>query len=119
MIDRTVAPDIVTHGFPGGASPSDHASYKEFFRYFGAVFSDMRYEIGSVVASVDRVAVRFTIEVTHTGPFAGVPATNRRVRFDGMVLYGMREGLIAETWLHVDEVAILAQIGAVGGMQAA
>jgi predicted ester cyclase len=119
VIDSTVSPDIVTHGFPGGANPSDHESYKQFFRDFGASFSDMSYEITDLVASADRVAVRFHIEVRHTGAFAGVAPGGGWVSFDGMVLYRLENGLIAETWLHADLLSILTQIGAMGRAMAA
>jgi predicted ester cyclase len=35
------------------------------------------------------------------------------VSFTGMVLYRMEAARIAETWLHVDELALLNQIGAI------
>ena len=41
----------------------------------------------------------------------GIAATGRRVSFDGMALYRMRDGRIAETWLHPDGLAILDRIG--------
>ncbi len=119
VIDHTVSPAIVTHGFPGGADPHDHESYKQFFRDFGAAFADMRYEITDLLASGDRVAVRFHIEVRHVGPFAGVAPAGRQIGFDGMVLYRLENGLIAETWLHADVLSILAQIGAMGQAEAA
>ncbi len=56
--------------------------------------------------------------VDHTGPFAGVPATGRRVSFTGVALYRMESGLIAEAWLHLDELALLSQIGAVQALAA-
>ena len=114
VIVETVAENIVTHGFPGGFNPASHDEYRQFFVQFAAGFSDMSYEVLAVVADERQVAVRFAIAVTHSGPFAGVQPTQRRVNFTGMVLYRMEAGRIAETWLHVDELALLGQIGAVG-----
>jgi predicted ester cyclase len=119
VIDTTVSPAIVTHGFPGGTNPSSHESYKQFFRDFAASFSDMSYEITDLVAGSDRVAVRFHIDVQHTGPFAGIAPSGRRIGFDGMVLYRLENGLIAETWLHADLLALLTQIGALEASEAA
>jgi predicted ester cyclase len=113
VIDDTVAEDIVTHGFPGGANPHDRESYKQFFRGFAQSFSDMKFEILAMVADEHHVAVRFKIDVVHTGPFAGVAPTGRPVSFTGMVQYRVRDGQIAETWLHVDQLALLAQVGAI------
>lgn len=118
VIDRTVAADIVTHGFPGD-NPTDRESYKQWFRDFGTAFSDMRWETLALVADETHVAVRFKIDVTHVGPFAGIAPTGRPVSFTGMVLYRMRDATIVETWLHPDELAILGQIGASGTKAAA
>lgn len=112
VIDETVSPDIVTHGFPGGTDPDSRESYRAFFEDFGRAFSNMAFEVQHLVADAARVAVRFAVAVDHTGPFAGAAPTGRRVRFEGMALYRMADGRIAETWLHLDERALLTQVGA-------
>ena len=112
VIDETVSPQIVTHGFPCH-SPQSIAEYKQFFRDYGAAFTNMVYKKLSVLAEGDRVAVRFSIAVDHTGEYLGIAPTGKRVAFDGMVLYRLDRGLIVETWLHLDGLAFLSQIGAV------
>lgn len=117
IIDDTVAPEIVCHGFPGG-DPTDHESYKDFFRTFRRSFSDMDWKVDALVADENFVAARWQIRATHSGDFAGVKADGRRIAFDGMVLYRMEDGLIAETWLHIDQMGLLSQIGAVPALAA-
>ena len=112
VVDETVAEGILTHGFPAGRNPRSRAEYKQFFREFGAAFTGMSYRTEEVVAEGDRVAVRFAVEVDHTGPYAGIAPTGRRVGFTGMVLYRLEDGLIAETWLQLDALALLGGIGA-------
>ena len=65
-----------------------------------------------MVADAEKVAVRWRFTVDHTGPFAGVAGSGKRIAFDGMVLYRLEDGLIAETWLHINELSLLTQIGA-------
>ena len=112
VIDETVSPDIVTHGFPCH-SPRSIGEYKQFFRDFGAGFTNMDYRKLSVLSEGDRVAVRFWIAVDHTGEYLGIAPTGKRVEFEGMVLYRLDHGLIVETWLHLDGLSFLSQIGAV------
>lgn len=112
VIDTTVHPDIVCHGFPGG-DPHDRESYKDWFRTFRASFTDMDFQIQRLIADDFHVAVHWQVAVTHSGEFAGFAATERRVRFDGMVIYRLVDGLIAETWLGMDQLGLLSQIGAV------
>lgn len=111
IIEETVAPDIACHGFPG-SEIADHESYKQFFRIFRQSFTDMDWTIHALVADEDYVSARWEIQATFSGDFAGVTADNRRISFDGMVLYRMENGLIAETWLHINEMKLLSEIGA-------
>lgn len=117
VIDDTVAPNIVCHGFPGKPIV-DHESYKGFFRVFRRHFSDMDWTVHALVADEQFVAARWEIQATFSGDFAGVKADGRRVTFDGMVLYRMEDGLIAETWLHMNEMRLMREIGAVPAMAA-
>jgi predicted ester cyclase len=112
VIDTTVAEAIRCHGFPGGDF-GDRESYKNFFRVFRKSFSDMEFKVHAIVADEKFVAARWQIWARHTGDFAGVKADGRRITFDGMVLYRMEEGKIVETWLHINEMALLSQIGAI------
>lgn len=117
VIDDTVAERVVCHGFPGG-DPFDHDSYKGFFRGFRQSFKDMEWKVHALVADETFVAARWQIWATHSGDFAGVEADGRRITFDGMVLYRMENGRIAETWLHINEVMLLSQIGAIPALAA-
>src|SRR5690606_9395310 len=104
-------PNIACHGFPG-FEIADHESYKQFFRIFRQSFTDMDWTIHALVADEDYVSARWEIQATFSGDFAGVTADNRRLSFAGMVLYRMENGLIAETWLHINEMKLLSEIGA-------
>lgn len=110
-VDETVAPGIVTHGFPCH-SPQSREEYKQFFEDFNAAFSNMEYRTLALVADDTYVAARFFVGVDHTGPYNGVAPTGRRVEFTGFGLYRLEDGLIAETWLQLDAVSFLSQIGA-------
>lgn len=109
VVDETVSEGIETHGFPGG-NPSSREEYKQWFRTFSAAFSNMAFEIKAIAADDEHVAVRWLVSVDHTGTFAGISPTGRRISFDGMALYRMENGLIAETWLHPNERSLIEQI---------
>jgi predicted ester cyclase len=113
VIDDTVSPGIVCHGFPG-MTIRDRESYKNFFRIFRQSFSDMDWKVHALVADETYVSARWQIWATHSGEFAGVKPDGRRISFDGMVLYRFEDGLITETWLHINELQLLGQIGALG-----
>jgi len=111
-VDETVAEGIVTHGFPCH-SPQSRAQYKAFFEGFNAAFSNMEYRTLALVADETHVAARFFVGVDHTGEFNGIAPTGKRVEFTGQAIYRLENGLIAETWLQLDAVSFLGQIGAI------
>ncbi len=111
IIDQTVSENIVTHGFFGG-NPASRAQYKQWFQGFQMAFTNGHAELLATTVDDTNVAVHWRVSADHTGPFAGSPATGRRVSFSGMVRYRLENGMIAETWLYADEHELLRQIGA-------
>lgn len=113
VIDETVVPHIVCHGFPGfpNGEFSDRESYKAFFRIFRQSFSDMTFETLKTIATEDFVSAHWEIWATHSGEFAGIRPDGARVVFDGVALYRMENGLIAETWLTINQPLLLSQLG--------
>jgi steroid delta-isomerase-like uncharacterized protein len=82
------------------------------FRAFRDAFPDIAATLHEVVAQADKVAVRYTLAGTHRGPFAGVPATGKRVTLSGITLFRLADGRIAEVWGCADFFGFLQQLGA-------
>jgi predicted ester cyclase len=113
VIDDTVVPHIVCHGFPGFPDGEfrDRESYKAFFRIFRQSFSDMSFETLKTIATEDFVSAHWEIWATHSGDFQGIAPDGARVVFDGVALYRMEDGKIAETWLTINQPLLLSQLG--------
>ena len=105
VIGETVVPHIRCQGFPGfpkGAF-SGRESYKSFFRIFRQSFSDMAFETTRMIATEDFVSAHWEIWATQHGELQGIATDGARVVFDGVALYRMEDGRIAEIWLHINE----------------
>lgn len=113
VIDETVVPHIVCHGFPGFPNEElhDRESYKTFFRVFRQSFSDMTFETTRMIATEDFVSAHWEIWATHSSEFQGIHPDNARVVFDGVALYRMEDGKIAETWLRINVPLLVSQLG--------
>ena len=113
VIDETVVPHIRCHGFPGFPNEefADRESYKAFFRIFRQSFSDMSFETLATIATEEFVSAHWKIHATHSGEFHGISPDGARVVFDGVALYRMEDGLIAETWLRINEPLLVSQLG--------
>ena len=61
----------------------------------------------------DRVVTRFTIRGTHRGDFRGIAPTGRQVAFGGIAVDVMRDGIRVDGWAQLDNLGLLAQLGAV------
>ncbi len=92
---------------------------EEFKRRVGEIRGAFPDYAGTNVAQVaegDRVANRFVFLGTHLGEFMGVAPTGRRVEFVGNSIDRVVEGRIVESWVEVDLLGVLQQLGAVSEM---
>jgi predicted ester cyclase len=81
-------------------------------RGFIGALPDLHAAEQDVVAEGDTVAVRFVVEATHEGNLLGIEPTGRRVRWDAVDVYRLKDGRIVEEWAADDALAILHQVGA-------
>ncbi|MEO8539975.1 MAG: ester cyclase [bacterium] len=63
-----------------------------------AAFSEIKYEIRSVLADGEQVSVHFTQTAKQTGALGPQPATGKLLRTTGAFFCRMEEGKIAEDW---------------------
>jgi len=113
-VDDLVAPDCVRHDLRAGEIAPGAEGQKAAPDMFRNAFSDTKLEVEALVAEDDLVAARWTITGTHTGPWAGVAATGRQVRFSGVNFYRVANGKIVELWNLRDDFGLQEQLGSEG-----
>jgi steroid delta-isomerase-like uncharacterized protein len=110
-IDELMAPHCVIHGLgPAGMSPSD---FKMFHAAYRNAFPDVNITIDQVVAEGDLVSACWSGTGTHRGDGLGFPATDKRVRFAGMMMARVADGKLVEGWNSFDQFGMLQQIGVI------
>ena len=67
------------------------------------------------ISEGEEVANRFVFLGTHLGEFEGVNPTGRRVEFVGHSIDRVVEGKIVESWVEVDMLGVMRQLGAEPG----
>jgi steroid delta-isomerase-like uncharacterized protein len=114
--DRTleyVTPDVVWHGGSLG-TVSGAANVAGLLRVFIGALPDLQAVEQDVVASADLVVLRLVVTATHKGDLLGIPATNRKVRWDAIDVYRVNDdGKIGEEWAADDMAAFASQLGAI------
>jgi len=105
-------PDVVWHGGALGTVTGVDTIVPVLGGFIGAL-TGIKSEVQDVIANKDLVALRLVVSATHTGNLLGIPATGRRVQWDAVDIYRVRDdGKISEQWAFEDMAAILSQLGA-------
>lgn len=70
--------------------------------------------LGDVLAAEgDRVITRSRWTGTHRGEFMGVPPSGAFVQFDFIDMWRIENGKLVESWVRVDLLGLMQQVGAV------
>ncbi len=112
--DVAALEDLTTVGFEyrlGGQPARGRAAMAQFLAETRAAFPDWHVEIADLVVEGNLAAVRWHGQVTHAGPFRGIPATGRCIAVSGINLYHVSEGRIAAEWEQTDSLGMLQQMG--------
>jgi steroid delta-isomerase-like uncharacterized protein len=77
-----------------------------------AAFPDLKVTIDRMIAEKDLVNVSYTVKGTHDDTYMGIPATHKKIRFNGTSTFRFdAQGKIAERWSCIDQIPILNQLG--------
>ena len=115
-IDEMFPAQGVAHGL-GDSEQDVHGpdEFKPFVANIRGALPDTHISIDDILADDDRIAVRVTLQGTHTGPGLGVPPTGRKVSIQGIIIVRLVDGRIREGWNSYDQLGLLRQIGALPG----
>jgi predicted ester cyclase len=110
VIDETWSEDLLWHGGSLGTFKGRAAFKTSFIANATSTWNDMHLEIHEVIASGDKIVLRFTNSGTNVGPFMGTPPTGKHAEWPGIGIYTVRDGRITEGWFAEDILAILIQL---------
>ena len=118
VIDELIPADANDHAsLPGKEPEKGPESFKKIIGMFRGAMPDTKMTILDEFAEGDKVVHRWFIEGTHTGdPLFGVPPSGNPVRFGGITIVRIEDGMVMDRWSQVDQLAILQQLGLVPPM---
>jgi steroid delta-isomerase-like uncharacterized protein len=118
IIDEIYAADVIVHDpFMGTVTGRD--AFRQLLGMFDAAFPGHRAQVHHILAEGNLVAVVHTHIAKHTGQFMHLAPTGRDISVNGIEVFRMADGKIAEFWRHDDDVGLLMQLGAIPTPQAA
>lgn len=107
--EGVLASDFVAH-FPGGQPDQSLEAFLGFGEQFRTALPDATFTFTHVIANAEFVALRYIGTGTHKAELFGVPATNRALKWEGMVIRRVAEGLVVEEWNEPDNAGLFAQL---------
>jgi steroid delta-isomerase-like uncharacterized protein len=112
-IYELLTPDAVARGQRGAdielRGPEEFAKFVDEIR---SAFPDIKLKIEDIFGTDDKVVVRWSAVMTHTGDALGLQASGKAVRSRGITIARFAGGRIAEGWDNWDQLGMLEQIGA-------
>lgn len=107
-VDALLAPDFA---YVGDGRSLSRAEYLAFMRgALCASMTDMDMKFPRVVAEGEFVALEYQNAMTHSGPFAGVAPTHKRVTASGHLIRQVRDGMVVAEWQTTNAIALMAQL---------
>jgi steroid delta-isomerase-like uncharacterized protein len=110
VFDDLLTPDFTMHSGFGGDGARGPDAVRANLSGLRAAFTGLTFDVADVIGEDDRVAARWTMRGTHTGPFFGQPASGRPIEQRGMVFYRVAGDRLAELWILVDAYGLFEQI---------
>jgi steroid delta-isomerase-like uncharacterized protein len=112
-IHDLLSPDSVARGQRGAdAEIRGPEEFVKFVREIRGAFPDMKMTVEDVFGAGDKVVLRWSAIMTHTGNAPGLPASGQTVRSRGITIARIVDGKIVEGWDNWDQLGMLEQIGA-------
>src|SRR5262245_39045872 len=90
--DTYIAADMVDHQGIPGVDTSGPDGFRRVVELYRTAFPDAYSDVVSLVAEGDEVVARFHMTGTNTGPFMGMPATNKPFDVEGVDIIRVANG---------------------------
>ena len=111
VADEILTRDFVTH--VNGQDMPGAEGAKQLATAIRTAFPDVRISHHEAIVSGNRVAIRWTSDGTHQGDYFGVPPTGKPIHVEGIDLFHIQDGKIAEVWIEFDNLSLMQQMGVV------
>ncbi|MES1197039.1 MAG: ester cyclase [Pseudomonadota bacterium] len=106
LAEATFSPRFITNGLEVGIKGPKDTVLRRI-----AAFSELTTEIEDLIAKDDQVVVRVLWRGVHSGDYAGVPASGKRVELRVFSIWRFEDGKVVDNWTVQDQFTLLQQVG--------
>ncbi len=110
QLDNFIAEDYIQH------NPLVAQGRQGFYDFFNTWFNqidDFKYSLKNIIVNDEYVWVYGTYSGTHTKEWLGIPATGNAYEFNGVDIFRIEDGKLAEHWDVLDSYSLFKQLGAI------
>ena len=107
-IRELLAPDAVV--YDAGEAVKGAEGFYHFFDRMRAAFSDIHFSVQDAIAEADKVCLRWSCTMRHTGDALGPRATHKDLQTTGMTIVQIANGKFVAGWQNWDMLGLLQQI---------
>jgi predicted ester cyclase len=115
VADEILADDVRYHG-PTSLTPTnvtDPEDIKAYVETYGRAFPDLQYTIDSIHEVDGTLVVRWSMAGTHESDLFGIESTGGVFAEDGIDIFEVEDGRIAEVWSAWDTLKMMQALDAV------
>jgi steroid delta-isomerase-like uncharacterized protein len=114
IVDQVVSSDFVLHHASGRDFPKE--VYSQNAVTLRNAFPDVNMALDDLCAEGDKVVCRYTITGTHKGAYQGIPPTGNTISIQGINIFRIADGKIAEIWSVFNMLEQMQQLGVIPPM---
>ena len=111
VVEELFAPDYKHHDPANPDVIVGNEGVRRHIQTLRGAFPDITIQIEDMVAQGDKVVIRWTANVTHTGDYFGIPPTGKSATITGMNTWQVQDGKAVEGWVNRDDVGLMQQLG--------
>ena len=112
VLDQYIAKDAVDHAeMPPEIKSTGLQAVKDMCKMHKAAFPDMKTKVHTIASAGDTVMAYVISTGTNSGPFMGMPATNKKIDMEGVDIIRFKDGRAVEHWGVYDNMKMMHQLG--------
>ena len=106
-----LAPDYANYYPSRSTTPMSQEETIEIRKMLQKAFPDISWSIEELIATEDKVIIRFIERGTHEGEFMGIPATGNKYETSGISIRCIENGKVVEEREELDKLGLYQQLG--------
>ena len=112
IVDELLALESISHHLSWG-TPANRMGLKQWIAMFRTAFPDLTCKVEDEIIQDGKGAAHWKMCGTHKGLFLGNPPTSKPIIVQGLIYVCIENDQIIESWLMIDQMSVLQQLGLV------